>query len=225
MASECHFGRGHTEMLRRLHKLRNEQEQDFRIVQIGAMDGKSNDPIFLSMFKPHVATATTSNYWPPYPVGRVKATLVEPVHMKQLRKQYSTWTQSIPELTLRHFQFVEKAITEVKAINEEGKCVFYTPSVKCPMKMKWLQQISGLDPSHMRKHFQNESALCIQEHSLPCVTVSGLLRSTGQDLVPQPAPAPAPASASAAVLGGQEGQEVWCHHNDSIPAGQQTTVS
>jgi hypothetical protein len=202
VSSECHFGSGHTEMLRRFHKLRNEQEQEIRIIQIGAMDGKSNDPIFQAIYKPHLSPVA-GKYWPPYSLKRVRAVLVEPVHMTTLLKQYATWTHDIPDMEISHFQFVEKAISQAEDISAAGKCVFFTPSPQCPLKIQWARQISGLDPAYMKKVFGNHSDTCIQEHSLPCVTISGLLQSTGQDLVLR----------RAAVGGVQE--ERWCHRTTS----------
>lgn len=179
-SSECHFGSGHIDMLRRLHRLRSEQEQDLNIVQIGAMDGKSNDPIFQSMYKPHLSSS--GKYWPPYPLHIVHATLVEPVHMTLLKKQYAAWGRELPGMQLAHFQFVELAVSEATQINTEGKCTFYTPSPKCPLKIKWANQISGLNPAHMQKVFGNSSDICIEQHVLPCVSVPGLLRIVGRDV-------------------------------------------
>jgi hypothetical protein len=187
--TECHFGRAHVGMLRRFHKLRNEQEKDIKILQIGAMDGKSNDPLFLSMIQPHMSS--TGKFWPPYAVDRLHAVLVEPVQIKALHKQYATFDLHIPDMNLSHFQFIEMVINDAKEIDSEGNCAFYKASITCPrMKgKKWISQISGLDPSPMKLIFSNDSDQCIDKVKLPCTTISGLLRSTGHDVVLQSPPA------------------------------------
>jgi len=193
----CANFKGHTDMIRRLHKLRNEQERELQIIQIGAMDGKTNDPLFHALYQPHLPDTGRSIFWPPYSLDGVFATLVEPVHMKELKETYSKWSAKLADLHYENFRFVEKAINEDESINDEGNCVFYTVADTCPMKMKWLSQISGLDPAPMKKVFKEKSDVCIQENTLPCVTISGLLVDSGHNITAQLSPS--------------SRQQQWCH--------------
>jgi hypothetical protein len=197
---ECsQLSRSHTDMLRRLHSLRNDQEKNLRIVQIGTMGDRRDDPLYQAMYEPHLYNETSEKqYWPPYPLHGLVATVVEPTLMASLVKQYASWSREIDSLHFSNFKFVDKAVMVAENINADGKCLFYTVANECPLEIKWVSQIGAQDPSYLKKMFMNDTQQCVKQGMVPCVTVSGLMSESGHDLILKPTP------------GGQQQQQQMC---------------
>ena len=198
ISAECHFDDAHTDLLRRIHKLRNEQEHSLRIVQIGASDDMINDPLYQAVFLPHLSAVET-RYKPSFSLERIHSVIVMPSHVNDVSKKFGEWSHQISSMDMANFKFVETAINDANLIDNKSHCVFYALSSTCPLKLKKNLHFDSLDSSHMQGLFGKNSELCINRTSIPCLSMSGLLRSIGEVLIIPPT-----AGASA---------QVWCRDN------------
>ena len=178
--ADCKIGASHTfsatPIMRRLQKMRLQQNQRLNTVQIGVMDGKSNDPLYI---------AYLNGKEPLFSVANWHSILVEPAFMKELKHTYDTDVFVKSDIKKKNVHFIEGAFNEASKISK-GKCHFYkvlSHAEGCPLKKTWAPQISTLDQRGLEKFFGHTNyPKCVHALSVSCWTMGTLLQNAQYDI-------------------------------------------
>lgn len=146
-------------------------------VQVGAMDGKSNDPLYemfidqRAKFLLGMEEAFSIGHWLPV--------LIEPVpqNYENMMKTYAKVARD---------QGLGCAVPIHAAVSYDGsktECAFCRVNTaedapqRCREKPDWMRlQLGTLDCAHSRMFFNEDFDLCVLQDPLPCSSVGGLLR-------------------------------------------------
>ena len=194
--NECVYREAfHVDIMKRYLALRVSQKKRLNTIQIGCLDGRSNDPVFQAFVKVHenneILKRNNKQLHTKYAFSLVDwhGILVEPVsaNMEKLRETYKKISK-FSNLNLDNMYFVDKVIAEQKYVSKEGTCTFYdvlpvNMNAKCPYrKHTWLKQTSSLDNSSLKLLLKEDFNNCVETKQIPCTTVVKLLTEYGYPL-------------------------------------------
>mmetsp|Transcript_10018 Transcript_10018/g.15146 ORF Transcript_10018/g.15146 Transcript_10018/m.15146 type:complete len:438 (-) Transcript_10018:153-1466(-) len=182
---ECRIQNAVVSLIRRLHYIRTNRNEFFNTIQIGCLDGISNDPFFKAVIRPHVPRSKPERgQWEAYSLAKWRGTLVEPAFMSSLNSTYQD-VQNYTDLQLEQLHFISAAVSDPLSISSDGFCSFYkvnTEHKKCAFKRTWYKQISGMRKEAYVKLFGDNYTYCVLEERVPCVTLGQVLKLGGYDV-------------------------------------------
>lgn len=165
-----------TLIFKRLQKLRLARHERLHTVQIGVMDGKSNDPLYKAYLQGKEPIFSMANW---------HSILVEPAFMQELKHTYETDVFVKSDVIKKNVHFVEGAFNEASKITADGYCYFYKVKSHiegCPLNKIWAPQISTLDQRGLQKFFKKDYDLCVDQLKVSCWTMGTLLKHSGYDV-------------------------------------------